>query len=814
MTSIEPPWPLNELARIDKLKGYCILDTPADPIFDRLTQLGARHLGVPTALISLVDEGRQWFKSRCGFDVSFTARRLSFCAYTILEDKVMVVPDTADDERFADNDLVTGPPNIRFYAGAPLKTPEGLLLGTFCVIDWIPRHDFGDQARRDLEAFAGIAMHELEMRAAQRAETAAKQDAQHAETRLRAIVDTAVDAMVVIDEGGTIQSLNPAAQRMFGYQPQEALGRNVRLLVPEPHRSNHDGYIARYLRTGERRIIGIGREVEGLRKDGSTFPLELSIAEWSVDGKRHFTGIMRDVSQRKEAERALRMREERFRSLVESAPQLMWLNGPDGSLEFFNAAWRTYTGNETNEETRWNDIHPDDRPRIQDIRSRAIAAGEPYEGEPYEYEMRLRRADGAYRWHLGRVNPLKEEGRIVAWIGTAMDVHDIRLAQTGAEEANRSKSRFLAAASHDLRQPLQSILLFAEALRAHVPDPQGRTKLGHLQQGLDTLKGLLDSLLDVSRLDAGIVLPQIEEFPVSEIFQQLGAAYAPVAEGKGVAWQVTPCTATVRSDRILLARMLRNLVENAIRYTERGQVVLRCAVHGERLHIEVCDSGIGIAPDQLKRVFEEFHQVGNPERDRQQGLGLGLAIVRRLSTLLNHPVQVHSRLGGGSVFDVAVPLAASGTASARPVPASSPVRMLTGGGRFAVVVDDDAIVLMALQTILQEWGYDVLTAFSTDQATDRLRAAGRRPDIVLVDYRLREERVGTEAVVRIRDMFGADVPGVILTGEIGPEPQRDAAAHGLGLIHKPVTPRLLEAALSKHVQPPELIGPGIGGHPG
>ncbi|WP_172428381.1 hybrid sensor histidine kinase/response regulator [Azospirillum brasilense] len=802
MSNIEPPWPLNELDRINKLKGYRVLDTPAELAFDCLTQLGTRHFRVPTALVSLVDEGRQWFKSRCGFDIPHTVRRLSFCAYTILENKVMVVPDTATDERFVGNDLVTGPPYIRFYAGAPLTTPEGLLLGTFCVIDQTPHHDFGEQEQADLERFAQLVMHELEVRAARRTEERlraeaerARTEAERAEARLRMIVDTAVDAMVVIDGRGVIMSLNPAARRMFGYEEHEAVGESVRLLMPESYRSAHTDHLEHYRRTGERRIIGIGCEVEGLRKDGSVFPVELTVAEWTHHGERYFTGTLRDISARKEAEEALRASEERFRALVEHTPQLMWVNRPEGVLEFFNAAWRSYTGHEAVEGTRWDIMHPDDREHVQEIRKQAIAAG-----EPYEYEMRLRRADGVYRWHLGRVSPVHQGGRLVAWVGTAMDVHDIRRAQEVAEEADRSKGRFLAAASHDLRQPMQSILLFAEALRPYVNGDVGANRLSKLLEGLDTLKGLLDSLLDISRLDADIVKPQIEEFPISEVIGPLAAAYAPVAAGKNLDWRVGPYSGIVRSDRVLLGRMLRNLVENAIHYTERGRVEIGCTMLDGVLRIAVQDTGIGIPEEHGSRIWEEFHQVNNPERDRRQGLGLGLAIVRRLSKLLNHTVQASSQLGRGSVFSVDVPLAQGAVVLPTPVgaePSSGPDE----AGRLVVVVDDEALVLSSLHTILEEWGHSVVVATSTEQAIDRLQTLGRRPDLLLVDYRLREGRAGTEAVLRVRELFGADIPAIIVTGEIGLEPQRDAAALGLGLLQKPVTPRLLRAALAHQLQP-------------
>lgn len=635
------------------------------------------------------------------------------------------------------------------------------------------------------------------------ARTRAHEDAtaalQASEARYRSIVMTSVDAMVVIDERGVVQSYNPAAERIFGYAEAEVVGRNIAILMPEPYRAEHNGYIEAYQRTGIRKIIGIGREVEGLRKDGTIFPLELAITEWTVDGQRFFTGIMRDITSRREADGALRASEERFRALVEHAPQKMWVNRPDGALEFVNAAFRAYTGRETDEPTRMDDLHPDDVERIQRARAQAIAAG-----DPHEYELRLRRADGTYRWHLSRTHPIRQGGHIIAWFGAATDVDDIHRAREAAEEADRSKSRFLAAASHDLRQPLQSILLFAEALRPYVADAVGRERLDRLQHGLDVLKSLLDGLLDISRLDAGIVAPQFENFPVQDLLGPLGDAYGPIARGKGLEWQSMPCGARVRSDRVLLDRMLRNLIENAIRYTERGRVLVDCAIRGERLLIEVRDTGLGIPADQLGRIFEEFHQLGNPERDRTQGLGLGLAIVRRLSTLLDHPVEVRSRPGGGSLFSIAMPLAAeAATAPSSAEPPAEPASFHGADRMFAVVVDDDAIVLMGLETILREWDFDVLAADSTDEALKRLEADSRRPDILIVDYRLRAGRIGTEAAVRIRERYGHDIPGIIVTGEIGPEPQNDAIAHGLGLMHKPVTPRLLQAALARHIHATE-----------
>ncbi len=381
-------------------------------------------------------------------------------------------------------------------------------------------------------------------------------------------------------------------------------------------------------------------------------------------------------------------------------------------------------------------------------------------------------------------------------------------AREEAERANLAKSKFLAAASHDLRQPLQALFFLSAALARHVGDHSGRDLLSRLDQGLDTMKGLLDGLLEVSRLEAGVVTPVLDTFAVSEITDALDAAYGKQAADKGLVWRVEGCDGMLRSDRGLLMQLLCNLVDNALRYTDAGVIRIRCRVDGSgqggggpeagQLAIEVQDTGIGIPPDHLDRIFEEFHQVDNPERDRLRGLGLGLAIVRRLSQLLDHPVQVRSVPGRGSAFRVLVPLAparflAAGTGGAERQPGIDRPRL-------AVLVDDDAVVLLGLQTVLTEWGFRVVAADGTDRAMDRLAALGRAPDLVIADYRLREGRVGTEVIRRVRERYGAAVPALILTGETGIDTLADASAHGVPVLHKPVTPRQLQAEVDRQLR--------------
>lgn len=367
-------------------------------------------------------------------------------------------------------------------------------------------------------------------------------------------------------------------------------------------------------------------------------------------------------------------------------------------------------------------------------------------------------------------------------------------AKAEAEQANLSKSKFLAAASHDLRQPLQSLMLFASILRSHVDGRQAVGALTHLERGLDALKDLLDSLLDVSRLDAGAVDPTLEDFDVNSLLGPLVTAYEGVARSKGLRLEASPCAATVHSDRTLLARMLRNLLENAVRYTETGAIRVTCHLDGAHVKIAVSDTGIGIPADHLVRIWEEFHQVANQERDRNQGLGLGLAIVRRLSNLLDHPVEVNSTPGQGSAFTISVP---RGAAIADRVEEPAPFMSPQGGhGRVAVVIDDDTMVLLGLTALLKEWGYQVVTAASAEQALARLADASEPPDIILSDYRL-PQGTGVAAILRIRERFQAPIPSILLTGETGSDAEGEADRHGLHLIHKPVTSRQLAAVMQE-----------------
>jgi signal transduction histidine kinase len=392
-----------------------------------------------------------------------------------------------------------------------------------------------------------------------------------------------------------------------------------------------------------------------------------------------------------------------------------------------------------------------------------------------------------------RVLPLRALSRTTAALKDEVKRHD--RARAVAEAANRAKSQFLAAASHDLRQPMHALGLFAATLSEKVRDPAVRAIVDNISMSVEALEALFNELLDISKLDAGVIQPSRVSFPVAPLFDRLRIEYGPAARESGLRLTLMPSTAWVYSDPVLLERMLRNLISNAIRYTAEGGVVVACRPRGDHYSLEVWDSGIGIAADKRDNIFEEFYQVGNPERDRRKGLGLGLAIVRRIEQLLGYEMQLSSRVGHGSVFRFNV-LRGSAAAPAREnvAPIDASARGLRD--KCVVVVDDELSVREGMQALLSGWGCDVVTADSLADALQRIGEHARRPDAILADYRLREGATGIDAIKALHLEFGRDIPALLITGDIAAENLREASERGYAQLHKPVAPAKLREVLT------------------
>ena len=366
-------------------------------------------------------------------------------------------------------------------------------------------------------------------------------------------------------------------------------------------------------------------------------------------------------------------------------------------------------------------------------------------------------------------------------------------ARVRAEEASRSKSRFFAAANHDLRQPLHSLGLFATALRNGSIDESGRKLIDQILLCTESLEQLFDNLLDISRLDAGQVQVKRETVRVNAVLDRLRSTFATPAEDKGLRLRVRRSRMVLDTDPTLLFRVLSNFVSNAIRYTDKGGVLVACRRRGNILRIEVWDTGVGIQPEQHERVFEEFYQLNNPERDRARGLGLGLATVKRISSLLEHPLRLRSVPGKGSRFTIEVPVADATRVQSISATIEQKVPNLLRNKRI-LVIDDEASVRMGMQSLLDSWGCKCVAVTDAKEALQALN--GSAPDFIIADLRLRGEETGIDAIRMLRSQLGDAIPAVLISGDTATEQLRKVSAAGLTMMHKPLKAVRLRALLN------------------
>jgi len=478
-----------------------------------------------------------------------------------------------------------------------------------------------------------------------------------------------------------------------------------------------------------------------------------------------------------------------------------WLSA-EGRPRWINPAVRRMTGYSVAECLAMPDYPlplavPADRAKLA---SHLAAAAAGQSGN--DAEFRILRRDGTTSWVAMSWQSLYDEAG--TWHGFRTSVRDISRRKEAerqqdelrraAEEANLAKSKFLAAASHDLRQPIQAAALFVAALKNATGDGPAATLVEQLRLCLASSQELLDALLDISRLDAQTLKAEPRDFALSDLFERIEAEFAEPAAEKGLRLRCVASSLFVWSDPVLLHRIVQNLVANAVRYTASGGVVVGARLRGDKILLQVSDSGIGIEDEDIPVIFREFQQLANSERDRAKGLGLGLAIVDRMAKLLGTEVGVRSTPGRGSTFTVPLTPAAAVVPAAALRPDPEPGRRLAG--RTVAVLDDNQLVLTALRRFLEMAGAATVGASTVEALERHLEQARLVPDLLLVDYRLRDGHDGAAAIRCLRERLGP-VPAVLLTGDTLPERLQEAEATGLELLHKPIGPQHLVEAIAR-----------------
>lgn len=630
------------------------------------------------------------------------------------------------------------------------------------------------------------------------------------ERKYRALMENASDGIALVDLERRVIDANGKLIAMLG-DARHRLDNDTIFSLFAPDDAGHLHRALEVVAQGGK----VTEEFTLRATQGSTLPVEVSAA--LIDyGDAAMLLNFRDIRSRKMTAEALHQSEARSRAIVSHAGIGIKICAADGRLLETNRALQELLGYSHDELVAlgWDVVAVADSDSGDNDKLFAPLA--LWEGriDSYRVQRRYRRRNGSLIWadcvtsvvHDERHRPLfsiemitdiSEQHRIEEQ--RSQHERALNEARQAAERASAAKTRFLAAASHDLRQPIQAIHLLVHVLAASNLEPASAEIVSRIRSAIAGLGGMLDTLLDISKLEAGLVVPEVTTFSLAPLMRQLADEFAPLAQEKGLEFKVVKSTATITSDRTLLARILRNLLTNAIRYTRHGRILFGCRRRNGALRIAVIDTGIGIAAEEQHKIFREFHQIGNQARDRREGLGLGLAIVDRLSRLLGHPVELSSRPGHGTQFTVTTPQAVISLPTFEL--ASQLLLTMDHPRSTVVIIDDEVDIREGLGMVLAQWGYQVFTgSCGADAIAALTNTGGVAPHLIIADYRLDGE-IGTEVIERIRGHFGCNAPGILLTGDTDPQRLVEADASGFVLLNKPVRPeelrRHIALALSK-----------------
>lgn len=633
--------------------------------------------------------------------------------------------------------------------------------------------------------------------------------------RIQSILDTVVDGIITIDERGTVQMLNPAAERIFGYAAAEMIGQNVKWLMPEPYHGEHDGYLAHYRATGEARVIAIGREVMGRRKDGSTFPLDLAVSEMRLEGERLFTGVVRNITERKLAEDKLKEAADRLSLAVQAGGVGTWDYDPANNILIWDAQMYKLYGITANQfsgayEAWQAGLHPEDQAR-GDAEIKIALRGE----KAFDTEFRVIWPDGTIRFIRALAIIYRDvSGQPIRMIGTNWDITDVKRTEVvlheqseiirhknlQLEQANRTKDAFLANMSHELRTPLNAIIGFSEALKdrlmGEVPEQQLEYIIDIYNSG-EHLLSLINDILDLAKVESGQMTLNLESISLDAVLQN---SLSMVKE-KAMTHSLRLITntdvglPTFLADTRKLKQIIYNLLSNAVKFTPNGgSITLNVHRVGNMLEIACTDTGIGISADDQARLFQPFVQIDSAISRLYQGTGLGLAMIKHMAELHGGSVGVESEIGKGSRFWAKIlwrDVLESDLESSLPksISIASNASATTG---TVLVIEDDPASAKLLAHHFEIAGLHVTSARTGEQALQWL--ANNRPDLITLDILL-PEMDGWEVLARIKQMPNvANVPLLIVSIVDGGK--RGFVMGASHVLQKPVSSTELQEALA------------------
>ena len=611
----------------------------------------------------------------------------------------------------------------------------------------------------------------------------------------RSLLNSLDELVSVYDAAGDCQYMNRRIADMLGGRPEDFIGRSLQELFPDAA-SGYLEHIREIIDTGESRAF----EEEVIFPSGSRRLLARLQPLPDAQGVMNTVLIIcQDVTEHRSAERAMRRNEERLKALINATTDdVVVLLDSELRMEIVNERAARGFGHTVREMTGkpMGDFMPPaiGKKRL-DYARKVIANGCTFRFEDQR----------SGHWFDNNMCPvLDDDGQPQAVAIFARDITQrkkmeqaLAEAKESAEKANLAKSRFLAAANHDLRQPLQAMRLLLESLSLYELESRAAEVVDDMKEAMQFMEGLLSALLDISKLEAGSVVPKKKHFHVVPFLHRLRTQFRATAKDAGKQIHLFTSNAVLYTDPILLARILHNFVTNAIRHARGDRILVTCRYAKGYRRIEVWDDGPGIPEDQLDKIFEEFYQIGNPARNLNQGLGLGLAITKRIAELLDLPLSVRSRPSCGSVFAIEVPLGMESRPIAEEQTGLTRRTDLPAG--MILVVDDDPIVLNATKTLLEILHYDAVCAESAEKAMDLVRRQGSKIRLALLDYRLPGDWDGIQLLQAIRDLLDWDLPAVLITGDTSIDRLKQVRISGLPLLHKPIELAVLRRHLDEAI---------------